>query len=193
MNLSTWEKLPALGKGYVRILYPDGNVEDMHNIYIDAVNSADRSIQVFSQQEWHGFLQEQRAIDAQFALRARFTKEDATMLAEMGIGWDVRGQLDQEWTTVLIWQWEFQALVKEHGTTAEKQRLKKMLKACAKGTAARFSKKGEFQRLARRIAAGAVDAPGETPADAIRRRAQEYASVLRAVVVTKERKAAGKK
>ena len=177
MNLSTWETLSKLEQGYVRLLYPDGNVEDMHEVYIDAVKSSDRGVQVFSQNEWDGFLRERRFIDAQWKLRSAITGEDTKMLIEMGISWvDVvkaRAWLDEEWTTVLIWQWGFQGVVKAHGTAEEKQRLKTMLKESAEETARQFAK--ERMELARRISRH--QAPSEAPEDAMRRRAREYGQI----------------
>jgi hypothetical protein len=84
---SDWEKQSALEQGYARILYPDGNVEDVLEIYIEAIKSCDRGLRVFSQNEWDGFLRERRFINAQWMLRSTQTGEDTKMLTEMGIAW----------------------------------------------------------------------------------------------------------
>jgi hypothetical protein len=90
MSLPTWEKQPVLRRNYVRLLSPDGEVEDIWQGHLEAALEAlDTPHQIFrSQKQWEIFLHSQRDIASGWVLRNTFTEADRRFLAELKVSWE---------------------------------------------------------------------------------------------------------
>lgn len=60
-DLVEWEKQPRLKQNHVRLLSPEGEVEDIYRRYLEgALEGSDVPLRVFySQKQWEEFLSEQ--------------------------------------------------------------------------------------------------------------------------------------
>jgi hypothetical protein len=99
MSLPVWEKLDALRRNYIRLLSPDGQVEDVWQNHLEAaLESFDTPHQIFrSQREWELFLEEQRDIASGWALRNKFTDSDRRFLAALKIAWEPETMRHARW------------------------------------------------------------------------------------------------
>lgn len=99
MSLPTWEKLPVLRRCYVRLLSPDGDVEDVWQGHLEAALEArDTAHQIFrSQKDWSLFLQGQRNIANGWELRNTFTESDRAFLAALKVSWEPETMRHARW------------------------------------------------------------------------------------------------
>jgi hypothetical protein len=89
-DLAAWEKQPALRRNYVRLIHPDGDVEDIWRGWLEgALEASEKPLQIFtSQKDWELFLQKHRDIASDRELRNTFTEGDRRFLVELKVAWD---------------------------------------------------------------------------------------------------------
>jgi hypothetical protein len=101
MSLRVWEKLDPLRRNYVRLLSPDGKVEDVWRNHLEAALEAfDTPYQIFrSQKDWNLFLEGQKDIASGWALRNTVTANDREFLAALKIAWEPETMRHARWRT----------------------------------------------------------------------------------------------
>lgn len=86
--MSDWEKI-SLGPGRAMFQDSQGGLHSVPLEHLDDAREIDDGLVVLatSPEEWRAFVQRQRFIEAQWALRNTFTGEDGRMLSAMGVAW----------------------------------------------------------------------------------------------------------
>jgi hypothetical protein len=89
MNLETWQQQPALKANYVRLLSPEGEIEDIWRGYLEgALEASDEPLRMFySQRQWKAFLAEQKELDNHWSSRHVFTAYDRVFLERGRVAW----------------------------------------------------------------------------------------------------------
>jgi hypothetical protein len=97
--LPLWEKLPVLRRCYVRLLSPEGDVEDVWQNHLEsALEALDTPHRIFrSQKDWDLFLEGQRNIASGWDLRHTITDADRRFLAALRIAWDPETMRHASW------------------------------------------------------------------------------------------------
>jgi hypothetical protein len=99
MSLPTWEQLPPIRRNYVRIIHPDGKVEDIWRGWLEGtMEASDQALQIFSsQKDWILFLQGHHKIASKWDLRNTLTASDRRRLAEPKISWEPESLQPSRW------------------------------------------------------------------------------------------------
>ena len=88
-NLSEWKKQPPLKSNHVRLLSPEGDVEDIWRGHLEGTLDASvEALQMFySQKQWEIFLQGQRDLENHWSSRHVFTAYDRVFLERGRVAW----------------------------------------------------------------------------------------------------------